>query len=282
MIRRLFAAMAVSVCVQLPSFAAENICPQPLTDQDAPAHFTRLARLQMAMEYGTAAVEIRKVQMHSVDRDVVRADAFVQVTKTGFVNAASFWITGWLSRCQGTLIVRGNTWLADGRLITPRYSAQQLPGRGLVLGKENAPLHVIAFVDSRCPHCHRLIAYARDLLKLGAIRIEFRQVAYLETAVEAVKDARVYETSLFNTRPAALGVDDYLDMLGDLNSTLDVDTNAPDYEKALTLIQANTTTARDILHVSAVPAVLILDKKETGEYRLAGLAEMNRLFQPDL
>lgn len=282
MIRRLFAVLLLSLAIQLSAFAAENICAQPLADQDAPAHFTRLARLQMAMEYGTATVDIRKVQLHPVDRDVVRMDAFVQVTKIGADNAASFWITGWLSRCQGTLIVRGNTWLADGRLVTPRYTVQQLPGRGLVLGKDTAPLKVIAFVDSRCPHCHRLIAYARDLLKIGAIRIEFRQVAYLETAVEAVKDARLYETSLFNTRPGGLGAEDYLDMVGELNSTLEVDANAPDYEKALALIQTNTSTARDVLHVSAVPAVLILDKKQTGEYRLAGLAEMNRLFQPDL
>lgn len=263
-------------------FAAGNICAHPLTDQEAPAQFIRLARLQMALEYGAASVELRKVQLHPVDTDIVRVEASVQVSKVNADNTASFWIMGWLSRCQGTLILRGNTWLADGSLVTPRFTVQQLPGRGLVLGKESARLKVIAFVDSRCPHCHRLIAYARDLLKIGAIRIEFRQVAYLETAVEAVKDSRLYETALFNTRPGVLNPEDYLDMVGELNSTLDADTNAPGYEKALELIKVNTSTARDVLHVSAVPAVLILDKKESGEYRLAGLAEMNRLFQPDL
>lgn len=278
--RRLFVVGMLSLC--MPLAAAENICAHPLTDHDAPAHFTRLARLQMTMEYGAAAVDIRKVQLHPVDRDVVRVDAFVQVTKADAGNAASFWITGWLSRCQGTLIVRGNTWLADGRLSAPRYTVQQLPGRGLVLGKDSAPLQVIAFVDSRCPHCHRLIGYARDLLKTGAIRIEFRQVAYLETAVEALKDARLNETALFNTRPGGLSAEDYLDMVGELNSTLEIDTTTPDYAKALTLIQTNTSTARDVLHVSAVPAVLVLDKKSSGEYRLTGLAEMNRLLQPEL
>ena len=279
---RILTISALSMCPQLSAFAAENICVRPLTDQDAPAHFIRLARLQMALEYGVVGVDIRTVQLHPVDSDVMRVDAFVQVTKAEAGSAASFWITGWLSRCQGTLIMRGNTWLADGRLATPRYTVQQLPGRGLVLGKENAPLNVIAFVDSRCPHCHRLIGYARELLKKGMIRIEFRQVAYLETAAEAVKDARLYETALFNTRPGALGAEDYLDMVGELNSTLEIDTNASDYGKALALVQANTNTARDVLHVSAVPAVLVLDKKSSSEYRLTGLAEMNRLFQPDL
>lgn len=274
--------LLLSVCVQFSAIAAENICAHPLLDNAAPAQFSRLARLQMALEYGTATVDIRKVELHPVDRDVVRVDAFLQVTKADAGTPASFWITGWLSRCQGTLIVRGNTWLADGSLVTPRFTVQQLPGRGLVLGKAGAPLNVIAFVDSRCPHCHRLIGYARDLLQQGVIRIEFRQVAYLETAVEAVKDARLYETELFKTRPGALTAEDYLDMLGELNSSLEVDVHAPDYEKALALIQTNTGTVRDVLHVSAVPAVLVLDKKASGEYRLAGLAEMNRLFQPDL
>ncbi len=276
------AALVLSLSIPLPAFAAANRCATPLTDQNIPAHFTRLARLQMALEYSTAAVDIRQVQLHAVDRDMVRVDAFVHVTKAGAENATPFWITGWLSRCQGTLIVRGNSWLADGRLIAPRYRVQQLPGRGLVLGRDDAPLHVIAFVDSRCPHCHRLIGYARELLKRGAIRIELRQVAYLETAVEAVQDVRLYETVLFNTRPGGLGVEDYLNMLSELNSTLPADTHAPDYAKALALIQTNTATARDVLHVSAVPAVLVLDKKASGEYRLTGLAEMNRLFQPEL
>jgi hypothetical protein len=279
---RLLTIFILSLCAQLPAFAAGKICAQPLTDQAAPAHFARLARLQMALEYGPAVIDLRTVQLHPVDLDVVRVDAFVQVAKVSAGNAASFWITGWLSRCQGTLIVRGNTWLADGSLVAPRFTTQQLPGRGLVLGKDDAPLNLIAFVDSRCPHCHRLIGYARELLKKGVIRIEFRQVAYLETAIEAVKDARLYETSLFNTRPSALGAEDYLDMVGELNSALEADTQAPDYAKALALIQTNTNTARDILHVSAVPAVLVLDKKTSGEYRLTGLAEMNRLLQPDL
>lgn len=281
MTRRLFAVLMLSWYLPLPAFAAEKICARPLAQRNAPAHFIRLAHLQMALEYGTAPVNISKVQLHPVDRDVLRVDAFVQVTKKAG-DTPPFWITGWLSRCQGTLIMRGNTWLADGRLVTPRYTVQQLPGRGLVLGKDSAPLHVIAFVDSRCPHCHRLIGYARELVKMGTLRVEFRQVAYLETAVEAVMDVRFYETLLFNTRPGGLGAEEYLNMLGELNSTLPADTQAPDYEKSLALIEANTATARDVLHVSAVPAVLVLDKKSTGEYRLTGLAEMNRLFQPEL
>lgn len=262
--------------------AAESVCSAPLADAVIPAQFSRLARLQLTLEYGAAGLDIQKVHAHAIDRALVRVEAQVQVRKTLPDNAATFWISGFVDRCTGTLLLRGNAWLADGTLVTSRYTREQLPGRGIVLGNANAPLHVIAFVDSRCPHCHRLIGYARELLKKNAVYIELRQVAYLETAVDAIKDTRLHETTLFTDGAHAASADSYLEALGELNSTLDVDTSDPLYEKGLALIQTNTQTARDVLHVSSVPAVLVLDRPQTGEYRLVGLNEMNRLFQPDL
>lgn len=266
---------------QQATAATDAMCAQPVQLVDAPKHFVRLARKQLALEYGNASVDLQNVHAHPVGGDLFRVDAQLSVTKPDQDIAAASWLTGWLSRCAGTLVLRGNTWLADGTLVTPRYTRKQLPGNGLVMGRGDAPLQAIVFVDSRCPHCHRLIAYARDLLLKDAIQIEFRQVAYLETAIEAAKDTRIHESSLFRDA-AALRPDAYLDMLGEFNNTADVDVDAPTYEKGLALIQTNTSTARDILHVTSVPAVLVLDHKKTGEYRLVGLTEMNRLFQPEL
>jgi hypothetical protein len=258
-------------------------CAKPIAGKDIPARFTELARRQLVLEYGARAeIDIRKTQMHEIDGDLIRVEAHVQIRKNGADNAAAFWIAGWMNRCQGSLVLRGNTWLADGTLAAQRFTRDQLPGRGLVLGDEKAPVNVVVFVDSRCPHCHRLLGYARELLAQDAIRIEIRQVAYLETAVEAIKDARIHETALFLDPSRATRADDYLDMLGELNSTLDVDEDAPEYERGLALIQTNTNTAREVLRVSTVPAVLVLDRPQTGEYRLTGLYELNRLFQPDL
>lgn len=276
--------VALSVVIFAPwAFAAPgSICVRPVQEKDAAAHFERLARKQLALDYGSAMVDLQRIHALAVGSDLFRVEALMHVVKPEHDNAASYWITGWLSRCEGTLVLRGNTWLADGTLVTPRFTRAQLPGQGLVLGREDAPLQVVVFVDSRCPHCHRLIGYARDLLLKDAIHIEFRQVAYLETTVEAAKDTRIHETSLVHAGPGALRADDYLDMLGELNNAMDIDVDTPAYEKGLALIQTNTSTARDLLHVSTVPAVLVLDRKNTGEYRLVGLTEMNRLFQPEL
>lgn len=276
------AVLSVLMDSALAAAASSGSCAQPLLQKNVPAHFERLARKQLTLEYGTAALDLQKIQAHPVGGDLYRVDALLQVTKSNLDSSASYWITGWLSRCEGTLLLRGNTWLADGTLVAPRYTRDQLPGRGLVLGRDDAPLHVIVFVDSRCPHCHRLIAYARDLLLKDAIHIEFRQVAYLETAIEAAKDTRIHETALVHEGPGALRTEAYLEMLSEFNNTLEIDEDAPDYEKGLALIQTNTQTARDILHVSSVPAVLVLDRKDSGEYRSVGLTETNRLFQPEM
>jgi hypothetical protein len=268
--------------VSLGASAAEDACPRRLADGEIPGHFDRLARLQLQLEYGAARFEIDKVEVHAVDAALARVEARIQVSRAEAGSAATFWVRGWFNRCEGTLILRGNAWLADGTLVAPRYTKAQLPGQGIVFGDDKAPLRVIAFVDSRCPHCHRLIGYARELLKKGALQIEVRQVAYLETAVEAVKDTRIHETALIHSGLGALGAEAYLDMLSEFNNTLDVDTSAPAYERGLALIQTNTQTARDVLHVTTVPTVLVLDRPQSGEYRLTTLAELNRLFQPDL
>jgi hypothetical protein len=265
-----------------PAHGAESACERRLADREIPAHFDRLARMQLQLEYGAARIDIGKVEVSAVDATLARVEARVQVSKTDADGAATCWVRGWVNRCEGTLILRGNAWLADGTLVAPRYTKAQLPGSGIVLGDDKAPLRVIAFVDSRCPHCHRLIGYARELLRKGQLQIEVRQVAYLETAAEAVKDTRIHETALIHGGAGALGAEAYLDMLSEFNNTLDVDTSIPAYERGLALIQTNTQTARDILHVTTVPTVLVLDRPGTGEYRLTTLPELNRLFQPDL
>lgn len=264
------------------AFAAERACENRLADRDIPAQFTRLANKQLQLEYGSAAFDVRKIQVHPVDAILARVEAQVQVSKTASEDAATFWISGWISRCHGTLILRGNAWLADGTLVAPRFTKAQLPGRGIVYGDAKAPLRVIAFVDSRCPHCHRLIGHARELVRAGTLQIEVRQVAYLETAVEAIKDTRLHETALISNVSGALGAEAYLAMISEFNNTLDIDITTPDYERGLALIQTNTQTAREVLHVTTVPTVLVLDRPKTGEYRLTTQAELNRLFQPNL
>ncbi len=274
--------LALTCMFEHPVIAAEKSCERRLTNAAIPAQFVQLATRQLRLEYGPATFDIRKVQVNPIDAELVRVDAQVQVSKTHSEDAATVWISGWMNRCEGTLLIRGNAWLADGTLVAPRFTEAQLPGRGIVFGDRAAPLRVIAFVDSRCPHCHRLIAYARELLRKGALRIEVRQVAYLETAIEAIKDTRLHETKLISAEPGGLGDEAYLDMVSEFNNTAEIDTATPAYEQGLALIQTNTQTAREILHVTSVPAVLVLDRPKTGEYRLTTLAELNRLFQPDL
>ncbi len=277
-------SVVVSLLATFVAQGADSRCSAPLSDKDIPVQFERLARKQLELEYGQEKFLISRIEVKHVDRVLSRIEARVQVSKKADAEegGALFWVRGWMNRCDGTLIFRGNTWLADGSLESPRYSLKQLPGAGIIYGEKNAPLKVIAFVDSRCPHCHRLIAYARELLKKGELQIEVRQVAYLETAVEAVKDTRFHETTAVQSGSGALGGEAYLDMLSEFNNTMEIDTSTENYERGLALIQTNTQTARDVLHVTTVPSVLVLDRPKTGEYRLTSLAELNRLFQPDL
>ena len=224
-----------------------------------------------------------------VGPSLVRVDGQATLRKPGREDQTEKRITGWVERCQGVVIIRGNTWLTDGTLVVPRYSREQLHGHGLVLGKPEAPLHLIAFVDSRCPHCHRLMSYAVQLVESGKIYIEVRQTAFLESVKEALQDTRLPETSLVKIKSGGKesgGVKtsnaDYFEMLSGLSNDEEIPVTAPGYDKAVNLLKQNTKTARNVLGITNVPALLVLDNKKDGLYRLAGYWEMNRLLQPDL
>lgn len=265
-----------------PSAAAKGFCDHPIQDEQINAHFEKLALKQMALEFGSEGLELYGTQHENVGPDLVRVEAFLKFRKPGRVDFTTMRIKGWISRCMGTLIIQGNTWLADGTLAVPRYTPEELQGKGLILGKPDAPTRIIAFVDSRCPQCHKLIGYARELIKDGKIRIELRQTAFLEPAEEAIKDTRLFETRVVMKGKPIVDDADYLEMLGEFNSDADVDVNSTEYKQGLSIINANTKTARDVLHLTTVPGVLLMDDAKMGAYRLTSYWEMNRLFQPDL
>ncbi len=262
--------------------SAQPLCPDPVAETQVDAHFRRIALKQMRLEFGRDHLRVYGTSHSPVGRDMIRVEAYADFRKPGRADLSTMRLTGWVSRCQGTVIVRGNTWLADGTLDVPRYGGSDLPGSGIVLGPDSAPTHVIAFVDSRCPQCHRLIAYGRELAEQGEMRLELRQIAFLETPEEAVHDTRLSETELIQGQTAQTDTPDYLDMLGGLHNESDLDKGSEHFARATTLIETNTLTARKILHLTATPGVLLLDDKSNGGYRLTSYWEMNRLFQPDL
>ena len=189
-------------------------------------------------------------------------------------------VVGWMSICQGTVIIRGNTWLANGSLAVSRYTVSELPGKGLLLGSPNAETKIIAFVDSRCPHCHRLIGYARELVKDGRLQIEIRQVAFLESVAESLRDTRVSETRLIDESDYVIADNEYLDMLTGLSNEEELNIKSNRYIQAKSIIETNTNTAKSVLHMTTVPALLVLEKNK--QYRLTSYWEMNRLLQPGL
>ncbi len=271
------------------SFAAKEIfCARPIAEKDIPVFFERSARLQLKLEFGDGPITITKLKSMQVGPTLVRVDGFAKLRQPGRKDLSEKRITGWVERCQGVVIIRGNTWLTDGTLAVPRYSREQLHGRGLVLGKQEAPLHLIAFVDSRCPHCHRLMSYVEQLVKAGKITIEIRQTAFLESAKEALQDTRLPETSLIRTSPGVktnsvkTNDADYFEMLSGFPNDETIPVTTLGYDKALEFLNLNTKTARNVLGITNVPALLVLDNKKDGLYRLAGYWEMNRLLQPDL
>ena len=281
------AILLAALLLSIESIAAEELCTHPIAEKDTTVFFERSARLQLQLEFGGNPFFISKIKSMKVGPTLVRVDGLAKIRKLGSENLSEKRITGWVERCQGVVIIRGNTWLADGTLVAPRYSREQLHGRGLVMGKQEAKLHLIAYVDSRCPHCHRLMSYVVQLVESGKITIEIRQTAFLESTKEALQDTRLPETSLVRTYENKITYGDvkttdadYFEMLsGDPNESK-IATDMPGYENALSLLEQNTLTARKILGITQVPALLVLDNKENGLYRLAGYWEMNRLLQP--
>ena len=261
---------------------AGNFCSQPMADDKIDKHFETLALKQMALEFGQGELKLSGTQHYPVGPDLVRVESFLKFRKPGRVNLSTMRVKGWISRCQATLIIRGNTWLADGTLVVERYQKSDLPGDGFIFGDKNAPIHVVAFVDSRCPQCHRLIGYMRELVKDGKMYIELRQTAFLETAAEAVQDSQLHLTDKFSLTEQAISLAEYVELLGGFSSDDEVDVNSQAYKNALAMVEENTRTARQILHITSVPGVLVLDDKKDQSYRLTSFWEMNRLFQPDL
>ncbi|NOX43607.1 MAG: thioredoxin domain-containing protein [Gammaproteobacteria bacterium] len=261
---------------------AQGFCDQPISDKTINTYFEKLALKQMALEFGQEDLVLSGTQQYPVGPDLVRVESFLKFRKPGRENLSTMRIKGWISRCRGTLIIRGNTWLQDGTLAVQRYKNSDLPGDGFVFGDKNSSVHVIAYVDSRCPECHRLIAYMRELVKDKKMYIELRQTAFLETAQEAVQDTQLQLTSKFDDSGQAISEQDYIEMLGGFNSEDKIDANTQAYKKALMMIEKNTRTARHVLYITSVPGVLVMDDKKNNAYRLTSFWEMNRLFQPDL
>jgi len=261
---------------------AKNFCDQPVSDDVIDVYFEKLALKQMAMEFGPGDLQLSGTQHFPVGPDLVRVESFLKFRKPGRENLSTIRIKGWISRCRGTLIIRGNTWLQDGSLAVQRFKRNELNGDGFVFGDKSAAVHVIAYVDSRCPQCHRLIAYLRELTKDGKMYIELRQTAFLESARDAVQDTQLHLTQKFDFSNNAISQWEYLEMLGGLSNEGEADVNNEAYKKALAMIEANTRTAKRVLHLTSVPGVLVLDDKKNNAYRMTSFWEMNRLFQPDL
>ena len=259
----------------------EAFCANPLPDAAIAGQFQRLAMKQLLLEFGDSHTRIYDIAHSPVGPDLVRVSAYAHYRTPGNEETNTHYITGWISRCQGTLIFRGNTWLADGTLSAPRYTLAQLPGTGLALGTPRAKLHVIAYVDSRCSQCHRLIEYAKPRAARGELYIELRQIAFLEPPDQAVADTRMALTRFASDHPRVSDTD-YLQMLSGLPSDAAGDKSSPAFRRALSMINTNTATARNVLHLTTTPGVLLRDDSARSGYRLTGYWEMNRLFQPDL
>lgn len=281
---RLLFSLLLLLCVS-EIYAAEEIsCVRPIAIKDTAAFFERLALLQLKLEFGDGPIEITRIKPMKVGPNLTRVDGFAMFRKPGRTDSSTQRITGWVEHCQGVVIINENTWLADGTLVVPRYTQEQLPGRGLALGSRDAPLKLIAYVDSRCPHCHRLVGYAIQLAKAGKMYIEIRQTAFLESAQEAIKDTLLPETSLIRPIGSAIvsvNDADYLEMLAGLSNDDELPETTTGYQEALDLVNQNTESARNVVNISNVPALLVLDARQ-GQYRLTSYWEMNRLLQPDL
>ncbi|NOZ54407.1 MAG: thioredoxin domain-containing protein [Gammaproteobacteria bacterium] len=264
------------------SAAPSMVCDNLLDEGEVASLFKQNVLRQLALEFGESGLFVYELQQSPVDAVITRLEAYAKYKKLGQTGLATLRVKGWVSRCEGTTMIRDNTWLADGTLVTQRYMPEQLPGKGVQLGDKNAATHVMVFVDSRCPHCHRLLSYANALIEQGKIFLEIRQVAYLETVEEALQDTRLFDTALIDPHNSTLSISDYVEMLAGFNSERAVKVKNQRYATAKTLIETNTKTAQEVLHIISVPSVLIRELKAKNQYRRTSYWEMNRIFQPDL
>jgi glutaredoxin len=262
-------------------FCAESaeLCKSPLTDKDVIKIFKQNTLNQLALEFGRDGSFVYDVEMFLVDDTLTGLEAYARYPKPGQKDLARMRFKGWVNRCSGTTVVRGNTWLADGTLKVRRYSVDEMKGRGLLWGNKDAPLRFIVYLDSRCPHCHRLIEYARKLVAEGKVLLDLRQVAYLEKSEEAIQDTLLSRSSLVVKDNPPVNDEEYLELLAGNNSADDIKTDSQEYRDALKLINQNTKTAEKVLHIITVPGVLIQEKEQGNQYRKMGYWEINRIFQ---
>lgn len=254
-------------------------CDKLLSDSEVERVYKQNALNQLALEFGKEGSFVYDIVRYPVDDLLVKIESYARYQKMGQKELARSRLKAWVSRCNGTTIIRGNTWLADGTLKVVRYSEEQLKGQGLVWGDKNAPMKFIVYVDSRCPHCHRLIDYARKLVEQGKVVLDVRQVAYLEDAQEAIQDTRLLQSSLVMQQNPLVDDKGYLDMLEGNNNVDVIDVNNSEYKRALKLIKRNTETAEKVLHVISVPSVLVQEREHNNLYRKMGYWEVNRIFQ---
>ena len=259
--------------------AHDSICAKPLSDQEVVKIFKQNTLKQLALEFGDAGIFVYDIEPFAIDNVLLRVEAFAKYPRPGQKQLATMRVTGWVSRCQGTTIIRGNTWLADGGLMVPRYAGEKMEGKGLQWGKADAPMRFIVYVDSRCPHCHRLISYARELVESGKVFLDVRQVAYLEDVDAAITDTRLLETSLVLGDAKTVADDAYLELLNGFANETPVNTSGTDYKSAMEIIKTNTSTAKGILRIITVPAVFVQEPEHNHQYRQMGYWEINRIFQ---
>lgn len=274
--------LVLLICCHAASASEQQqdvICSQPLSEQKVIETFKRNALKQLALEFGDAGLFVYGLTAFVVDDVLMRVEGYAKYPRPGQKELATMRLTGWVSRCQGTTIVRGNTWLADGALVVARYAGDTLKGVGLHWGKPNAPKRFIVYVDSRCPHCHRLISYAKKLVESGEVFLDVRQVAYLEDADAAITDTRLLETSLVLGNKKMITDNEYLELLNGFANEFAVNKTGAAYKKAQKIIRTNTATAKEILHIITVPAVLVREPDHNNQYRQMGYWEVNRIFQ---
>ena len=283
--RRWLIGLLLIMLGAFPASASEkrqdNFCSQPLSRQTIAELFKQNTLKQLAMEFGDTGLFVYGMEQFSIDDVLVRVEAYAKYPRFGQKELATMRVTGWVSSCQGTTIIRGNTWLADGTLMVPRYAAETLQGKGLHWGKPNAPQRFIVYVDSRCPHCHRLISYAKTLVESGKVFLDIRQVAYLEDVDAAVIDTRFLETGVIAGQDKKITDEQYLELLNGFANETTVDKTSAVYQHARKTISTNTSTAKEILHAITVPAVLIQEPEHNNQYRQMGYWEINRIFQSD-